>query len=567
STIQSAGDGADGSMENQEIKSDTAKQKPLDDGPTKDNLLDALIISIGQFGRFQIINYLMLCLPIICNAFYSISYAFTASNVVHRCSISQCDNISSKFIEPWLNFSIPDNKGQWDDCEHYEAFSGINGRCEARFFNSSHRVACEAGYKFRDTENTISREFGIFCSDQWKLSMVGTVNNVGQFVGIPLGGYLADRYGRKLILVVTGVLSALCGLARSYAPEYYSFLSFEFLDMAVGSTLFPTAFLLAIELVGPKHRVVAATFISLTYGLAEAGMGYLASYILDWRVLLRLLYTPALLHLVFICYLPESVRWLLSQSREEDAIQTLRRVARINQRSLPEDQLNELIRSNRELMACSKATDGHYSAGQIFNALGLRIGQCCFLWFTNTLIALGLTLNSVGLGGNKFQNFSMTGFMQLPGIVMGMLLMHRLGRRWTLSMLLSSCAILLLAIAFFEEDYSTYSGALYFLAKMTSTGSFMVLYFFTSEIFPTNCRNSLLSFCSMVGRFGSMLAPQTPLLINYYKYAPHLLFATFGLLASVIAMFFPETANKVLPTTLEEARALDRSMPMKQTKV
>jgi len=24
--------------------------------------------------------------------------------------------------------------------------------------------------------------------------MVGTVNNVGQFVGIPLGGYLADRY-------------------------------------------------------------------------------------------------------------------------------------------------------------------------------------------------------------------------------------------------------------------------------------------------------------------------------------------------------------------------------------
>jgi len=31
-------------------------------------------------------------------------------------------------------------------------------------------------------------------------------------------------------------------------------------------------------------------------------------------------------------------------------------------------------------------------------------------------------------------------------------------------------------------------------------------------------------------------------------------------------MFFPETANKVLPTTLEEARALDRSMPMKQQK-
>ncbi|XP_034481942.1 organic cation transporter 1-like isoform X2 [Drosophila innubila] len=502
-------------MENQQCKSEAAKEKTADTSTPKDNYLDALIITIGQFGRFQTINYVMLCLPIICNAFYSISYVFTASDVVHRCNISQCDDLKSSYIEPWLNFTIPEHNGEWDACKHYEAIPGIDGHCDAPYFNKSYQASCEAGYKFRDNENTIATEFNIFCSSRWKLSMVGTVNNIGQFVGIPLGGYLADRYGRKLILVVTGVLSALCGLARSYAPDYYSFLSFEFLDMAVGSTLFPTAFLLAIELVGPKHRVVAAMVISLTYGLAEAAMGYLASYIMDWRVLLRVLYTPALLHLIFICYLPESVRWLLSQSREEDAIQTLRKVARVNQRALPDDQLNELIQTNRELVANSEATDGHYSVRQIFNALGLRIAQCCFLWFTNTLIALGLTLNSIGLSGNKFQNFIMTGFMQLPGIILGTLLMHRFGRRWTLSLFLSSCSILLLAMAILDGDYPTFSWGLYFLAKMTSTGSFMVLYFFTSEIFPTSCRNSLLSFCSMMGRFGSMLAPQTPLLFGY----------------------------------------------------
>lgn len=52
--------------------------------------------------------------------------------------------------------------------------------------------------------------------------------------------------------------------------------------------------------------------------------------------------------------------------------------------------------------------------------------------------------------------------------------------------------------------------------------------------------------------------------IDYYKYAPHLLFATFAILSSIVATFFPETANKVLPTTLEEARALDKSKPTKQ---
>ncbi|KAH8404447.1 hypothetical protein KR222_002056, partial [Zaprionus bogoriensis] len=549
---------AAGSMENQQ------QIKPVA-AATKDNQLDAIIIHIGQFGRFQIVNYLMLCLPIICNALYSVSYIFTASTVVHRCNITACDSINSSFIEPWLNFTIPEHNGDWDQCEHFQTLSEIDGSCDSGYFNNSQRISCEAGYKFRDREMTISTEFGIFCADRWKLSMVGTINNVGQFVGIPLGGFLADRYGRKLILIVTGVLSALCGLARSYAFDYYSFVFLEFLDMAVGSTLFPTAFLLAIELVGPKHRVLAAMVISLTYGLAEMSMGYLAKYLLNWRMLLRALYAPALLHLVLILYLPESVRWLLSQSREEQAIETLREAAQVNRRELPEEQLTELIQANRRTLAQAHAADGHYSARQIYSALGVRIAQCCFLWFTNTLIALGLTLNSTSLGGDKFMNFSMTGLMQLPGVVLATLLMHRIGRRWTLSFFLSTCSVLLIGMAFSESAYPSLAPVLYFLAKMSSTGSFVLLYFFTSEMFPTNCRNSLLSFCSMVGRFGSMLAPQTPLLMSYYKYAPHLLFATFGILSSILATFFPETANKVLPTTLEESRALDSRKAAKES--
>ncbi|KAH8379064.1 hypothetical protein KR009_002928, partial [Drosophila setifemur] len=525
----------------------------------EDSQLDAIIVQIGQFGRFQITNYLMLCLPIICNAFYSISYVFTAGQVPYRCNITQCDSLQSTYDEPFLNFTTPLRHGVWDQCKQYAVelnLSVYESSCNASHFNMSEQVSCEDGFKLRSDERTIASEFGIFCADQWKLSMVGTVNNIGQFVGIPLGGYLADRYGRKFILVIAGVLSSFAGLARSHAPEYYSFLSLEFLDMAVGSTLFPTAFLLAVELVGPQRRVVAATAISLTYGLAEAAMGYLAGYLRDWRVLLRVLYAPALLHLIFICLLPESVRWQLSQSREMDAKSTLRRVARVNQKSLPEQQLNDLVRSNRLLVDQSAAPGGHYSVRQIAQALGWRIALCCFVWFTNTFIALGLSLNSAHLSGNKFENFSMTGFMQLPGILLATTLMHRVGRRWALSSCLFSCATLLLAVAATDEVYPLASVLLYFLAKMTSTGSFMILYFFSSEIFPTNCRNSLLSFCSCVGRFGSMLAPQTTLLIVYYPYSPHLLFAMFGFVCSSLVLFLPETTNKVLPTTLTEARAL-----------
>lgn len=51
---------------------------------TDDNSLDAILVRIGQFGRYQIVNYVLLCVPMVFNAFFSISYVFTASTVVHR---------------------------------------------------------------------------------------------------------------------------------------------------------------------------------------------------------------------------------------------------------------------------------------------------------------------------------------------------------------------------------------------------------------------------------------------------------------------------------------------------
>ncbi|XP_039489416.1 solute carrier family 22 member 3-like isoform X1 [Drosophila santomea] len=553
-------------LSQEEVGPEKPKSGPNDIDPTKtseENQLDAIIVEIGQFGPFQVFNYILLCLPIICNAFYSISYVFTAGDVPHRCNITLCDGLDSRYEEQFLNFTTPQPHGNWVQCERYAVRNDIAGEpsCNVSSFDMGQRVPCDAGYKLRDDEKTIATEFGLFCADQWKLSMVGTVNNIGQFVGIPLGGYFADRYGRKFILVSAGILSSIAGLARSHAPEYYSFLCLEFLDMVVGSTLFPTAFLLAVELVGPKYRVLAATTISLTYGLAEALMGYMAKYLPDWRVLLRVLYTPALLHLVFISVLSESVRWLLSQSKEMDAQTILRRVAQINRKELSEHQLNELILSNRRMVAQSSAAGGHYSFRQIFQALGCRTALCCFVWFTHTLVALGLSLHSAQLSGSKFENFSMTGLMQLPGILMATTLMNWIGRRRALSSCQFTCAVLLLAVAATDAVYPVTSSTLYFLAKMTSTGSFMILYFFTSEIFPTNCRNCMLSFCSCMGRFGSMLSPQTTLLIPYYKYGPHLLFALFCFTCSVLVLFFPETTNKVLPTTLAEARALDKSIP------
>lgn len=73
------------------------------------------------------------------------------------------------------------------------------------------------------------------------------------------------------------------------------------------------------------------------------------------------------------------------------------------------------------------------------------------MWFTHTLIALGLSLHSAQLSGSKFENFSVTGLMQLPGILMATTLMNWIGRRRSLSSCQFTCAVLLLAVAATDE--------------------------------------------------------------------------------------------------------------------
>lgn len=168
----------------------------------EDNSLDAILVRIGQFGRFQIINYVLLCVPMVFNAFFSISYVFTASTVEHRyvlgasmpsssptpplshsaclfnyqiqtrfrCNITQCDSPASSYEESWLNFTVPYKNSAWDSCNRYvnllesessSVFSTPSSDvCAAEYFGNS-TESCGTDFKFRDEEKTISTEVNI----------------------------------------------------------------------------------------------------------------------------------------------------------------------------------------------------------------------------------------------------------------------------------------------------------------------------------------------------------------------------------------------------------------------
>lgn len=188
-----------------------------------------------------------------------------------------------------------------------------------------------------------------------------------------------------------------------------------------------------MELVGPQRRALGATLISCAYSVGEVILGLLAMAFKNWKILLQVVYIPAFFVIAYFWMIPESVRWLLTKGRKEEAVEILRNVARVNKKEISEDALKKLC-SEDELKTEQPITQDYPLITALKNpALLLRLVNCSFCWLTNTLVYYGLSLNSVSLSGDKFINFIVVCLIEIPGFLMAWGLSEKVGRKWSLS--------------------------------------------------------------------------------------------------------------------------------------
>ncbi|XP_055904031.1 solute carrier family 22 member 3-like [Eupeodes corollae] len=518
--------------------------------------LDDILVKIGEFGKFQFRFVVVIIFLIAFHTIVKYGFIFTASTVVYRCRVPECDGTENFYQQPWTDFTIPKTaSGQLEKCQRFKTFNSTNTSsenvCYATNYDQESRTGCGTDFIFRDKEVTIAHDFKVFCSDEWKLAIVGSTNNLGQVIGIPLGGYISDRYGRSKVLACAALASAIIGVVRSFSINLYMFAFLGCLDNVFGSTIYGTAFVLAMEFIGPNVRSYTGTLLPMFGGISRFLLGLAAKNFLNWRLIERILYIPALGFIALPWILPESVRWLLSHEKEEEATKILRRAAKINKRKLSDASIEKLLQANRKTISGVETNKSQLV--EAFKVFPWRIMNCSFCWFSTIFIFMGLSLNLSLLGRNRYNSFMYLGLIEIPGTLLPPMTINRFGRKYSLCGFMFLTGIFITAMTFVPSDSGTTRLVLYLLGKMFITGVFQIIYIFTSEVFPTSARNSLLAFCSMFGRFGSMIAPQTPLMAKYYASAPGILFASSAFLSGSLVLFLPETNNVVLPTTLKDA--------------
>jgi sugar porter (SP) family MFS transporter len=317
----------------------------------------------------------------------------------------------------------------------------------------------------------------------------------GTVVGSLLGGWPADRFGRKATLLWIGVLYLVGAVASGLAANVGMFIVARVIGgLGIGiSTVVAPMYISEIAPAKYRGRLAGMFQFNIVFGILVAfvsnallaGIGENA-----WRWMLGVAAFPSLLYALFCFGLPESPRWLLSRKGDREAgLAVLQRIE-------PQASAAEVAAEADEILAgiSRQSSTGKFWTMRLRKPILLAI----LIAFFNQLSGINAILyfaprifELTGLGAKAalLQSIGI-GITNLIFTFVGLWLIDRLGRR-TLLYIGSFgyiASLGLVAWAFFTRHFSIVPVCIFAFIAAHAVGQGAVIWVFISEIFPNRQR-------------------------------------------------------------------------------
>lgn len=204
-----------------------------------------------------------------------------------------------------------------------------------------------------------------------------------------------------------------------------------------------------MELVGLKQRVIVSAMCNMTFVIGVVLIALLAWFVNNWRMYIIILYTPAIIVGIYVWFMNESARWLLSKGRRDEAVRILKGAAKINNldpRKLELDALGDPLLKPE--IQSDKKNLSQFAKAIRSSIIWKRVLICSFLWLTCSLVYYGLSINSVSLSGNRYFSFMLVVLVEIPAYIVVVIVLDKYGRKKTLIVCFLTCAVMSLLFAF-----------------------------------------------------------------------------------------------------------------------
>lgn len=535
---------------------------------------DEMLTYLGQFGPHSIRVFVLACISSMLCGQPVTQDTFVNYRNEHRCRVPSCDSNGTQYNESFVEWAIPED----DKCHLYKPVDLNSTECDPDAFWQNETTTCsEWVYDTSLFSSTTVTEFDLTCERARLVPLAGSMYMLGMLLGAITIGDLADRFGRKIGILVSVLLLGGGGVLSAVSPNYIMFLIMRLLTGAGGVGLFQVTFVLAVEFIGAKWRTFVGIIIEVPFALGEAMTGILAIFIRDWRWLQVAVTAPAFLLLSYMWIMPESVRWLVSQGRRNDAIKIINKAAKVNGVEVPKHLLEEtnpeipsvdgtisMANSNADLVKDEPGPKVKRTVLDLLKTPNMRKRSLnmFFCWAVCTLVYYGLSSNSGNLGGNIFVNFIATMLIEIPSYVFSYLVLDRMGRKGTLSFVLLLGGGACFISGFIPEDIGWLIVTLSLVGKFGIAAAFAIVYVYSAEIFPTEYRSVGIGACSMCARVGGIIAPFIASLADIYTPLPLLVFGVLSIISGCLIVLLPETVGCELPQTLQESEEFGKDQPI-----
>lgn len=403
----------------------------------------------------------------------------------------------------------------------------------------------------------------LFIRDAFSLSstaqeVVVSAVLIGAVIGASISGILADKYGRRIMIIIASIIFGAGAIFTALTPEVYSLIAGRIVvGIAIGMASFIAP--LYIAEVAPyniRGALVSLNQLAITVGIV---VSYLVDYAFapsgGWRWMLGLAVVPSIVLGVGMYFMPYSPRWLLSKGFSDRAKAVLEK---IRGTTLVGDEIAE-IKASLAVERESKWSDLLDPA--LRRALIIGIGLAIFQQLTgiNTVIYYAPTiLLFAGLQSAAVSILATAGIgvINVALTVVAILLIDRIGRRPLLLFGLVGMVIslIILGMSFALPSLGSSLGLLAIISLMVYVGSFAiglgpVFWLMISEIYPLKIRGRAMSTATVVNWGMNLLVAITFLSLIQLLGTP----GTFWLYAiisvgAIIFVYFrvPETKGKSL---------------------
>ncbi|MGI9210719.1 MFS transporter [Rhodococcus sp. BL-253-APC-6A1W] len=388
-----------------------------------------------------------------------------------------------------------------------------------------------------------------------QLSWIGSIGFAGMAIGASVGGLLADRIGRRQVFATTLLVYGLATGAAALSTSVAMLIALRFVvGLGLGAEL-PVASTLVSEFAPRKIRgrvVVALEAFWAVGWLLAALIGYFVVPLNDdgWRWALAVGLVPAAYALVVRFGMPESVRFLESKGRYDEAEAIVRDYEESAGRATttrdpgvsPPPDSGEPTAPTDTGRVSIWAPNLRARTGALWIVwFGINLSYYgAFIWLPSLLVAQGFDLVT------SFGYTLIITLAQLPGYAVAAWLIEVWGRRATLATFLAGSAVAAALFGLAETPGTVIAAGM--ALSFFNLGAWGALYAIGPELYPTSVRGSGTGSAAAFGRLASIVAPLlVPLLLDSGGNA--LVFGVFAasfVVAACAAITLPEKAGTVL---------------------